>query len=66
MLIEEGANVNVVDERNRTPLHYIALRDSIHYGHQNWTEDDILSNFHFICALERSFIFRPVYEMLID
>lgn len=46
LLIEKGANVNAVDYRNMTPLHYVAFFDILSRGYENWTEDDSLSNFN--------------------
>lgn len=49
MLIERKANVNAVDDEGCTPLHYVAAMDNEFGGHEDWTEDDSLSNseFHF-------------------
>lgn len=48
MLIERGANVNAVDAEKNTPLHYIAAMDNDFGGHEDWTEDDSLSNSNFL------------------
>lgn len=46
LLIEKGSNVNAVEKRwNMTPLHLIVLYDSSFSGHEDWTDDDYLSNF---------------------
>lgn len=48
LLIEKGADVNAAENRwKHTPLHWIALFSSSVHGHENWTEDDRLSNFQF-------------------
>lgn len=47
MLIEKGANVNAVDDGNRTPLHRIAYAEYPQRDHAGWTEDDYLSKFNF-------------------
>lgn len=49
LLIEKGSNVNAVqNERKLSPLHLIAALNISFSGHDNWTEDDRLSNFNFI------------------
>lgn len=45
MLIEKGLNVNAVEARKMTPLHYIAYYDFSRRGQDDWTEDDTLSKF---------------------
>lgn len=47
MLIEKGANVNAVDYCKITPLHNLVALDTLSHGHEDWTEDDYLSNFQF-------------------
>lgn len=48
MLIEKGANVNAVENKQkRTPLHYMAM-DS-----ETLSEDDQLGNFHTFVSLNR-------------
>lgn len=50
-LIEQGSNVNAAENRDgMTPLHYIASFNSSNHNHKDWTEDDRLSNFDFICV----------------
>lgn len=47
MLIKKGADVNAVDSEKMTPLHYVAAMDNDFGGHEDWTEDDSISNFDF-------------------
>lgn len=48
LLIESGADVNAKENiRKMTALHYIASYDSFDRGHENWTDDDRLSDFQF-------------------
>lgn len=48
MLIEKRSNVRAVDNKQMTPLHYIALLESSNRGHRNWPEGDTLGEFNFI------------------
>lgn len=51
MFIEKGSNVNAVDNKKMTPLHYLASLDSSNKGHRNWTEEDNLRKFNLnFCA----------------
>lgn len=47
LLIEKGSNVRAVDNKNMTPLHYIALLESSNVGHRNWPEEDTLGKLLF-------------------
>lgn len=39
--------MNAVEhEWKMTPLHFIAKYNSTHRGHEDWTDDDYLSNFN--------------------
>lgn len=59
MLIEKGANVNALDKRGKTPLHYIASFNYSHRGLDHWTEDDISGNFkNFVITPTQRFIFK--------
>lgn len=44
LLIGKGSNVNAVDNKDMTPLHYIALLEPSNVGHRNWPEEDSLGN----------------------
>lgn len=49
LLIEKGSNVIAVENKWKwTPLHYIASIKSSSHAHEDWTEDDRLSNFNFV------------------
>lgn len=45
LLVKRGANVNAKEQnRNMTPLHYMAIVDSpAFFGHKNWSEDERIS-----------------------
>lgn len=46
-MIEHGANVNAVEsEWKMTPLHWIAVLNSSSPQHEDWTDDDSLSNLY--------------------
>lgn len=56
MLIERGANVNVVlQKRKMTPLHSIVIMESADLFKFFWTEDDTLGNFYFVRLLHTNF-----------
>lgn len=51
MLIAKGANVNAADRYKKTPLHLLMTFDSSRHVPDNWTVDDGMSEFNFICAI---------------